>query len=90
MAKQDYSRFQKGVIKRFYENRDAVETQRLQEIVTEIYLATTPAKRKRLWERAAALLERTPDVDAAAMQRIIEAQDVEALAKIAGTRFSGD
>ena len=90
MAKKEYSKFQQGVIRRFYQNRDAVETQRLQEIVTEIYLATTPAKRKRLWERAAALLERTPDVDAAAMQRIVEKEDVEALARIAENRFSSE
>ena len=87
MAKRDYSKYQKKVIGDFYRNRDAIETQRLQEIVTEIYLATTPAKQKRLWERAAAILERTPDVKPPAAARIVEKRDVEALAKVAEGRF---
>ena len=87
MAKREYSKYQKKVIGDFYKNRDAIETQRLQEIVTEAYLATTPAKQKKLWERAAAILERTPDLDAAEVARIVETRDLEALAKIAGARF---
>jgi hypothetical protein len=87
MAKNEYSKYQKKVIGAFYRNRDAIETQRLQEIVTEIYLATTPAKQKKLWERAAELLERTPDVKPEYAAKIIAARDVEALAKLAGTRF---
>jgi hypothetical protein len=90
MAKRDYSNYQKKVIGNFYRNRDAIETQRLQEIVTEIYLATTPTKQTRLWERAAEILARTPDVEATAAARIVEARDIEALAAIAGTRFGSE
>lgn len=90
MAKREYSKYQKKVIGDFYKNRDAIETQRLQEIVTEVYLATTPAKQKKLWERAAAILERTPDVKPDVAARIVEQRDLEALAQIAGTRFGND
>ena len=88
--KRSYSKYQKKLIRNFYENRDAIETQRLQEIVTEIYLATTPKKQAQLWDRAAAILERTEGLDAAEAARIIESRDVEALAAIAGARFGSE
>jgi hypothetical protein len=90
MPKRDYSNYQKKVIGAFYRNRDDIETQRLQEIVTEVYLATTPTKQARLWERAAAILERTPDLKPAEVARIVETRALEALAKIAGTRFGSE
>jgi len=90
MPKREYSKYQQKMIGNFYRNRDAIETQRLQELVTEIYLATTPAKQKRLWERAADILARTSDVKPDYAGRIIEQRDVEALAKVAEGRFSSD
>lgn len=86
--KRAYSSYQKKVIKRFYENRDAIETQRLQELVTEIYLAGGGKKADRLWERATELLERVPDLDPRDAAHVVQTRDVEALAKIATTRFS--
>lgn len=85
--KRSYSRYQKKVIQRFYENREQIETQRLQEIVTEIYLAGTGKKADRLWERAAQLLERAEGVDAGEVARILAARDVEGLARLATERF---
>jgi len=90
MAKRDYSRYQKKVIGDFYRNRDAIETQRLQEIVTEIYLATTAKKQDQLWERAAGLLERVPDLEAEFVARVLAERDVETLAKIAQERFGDE
>ncbi len=87
--KRNYTGYQKKVIKRFYENRDQIETQRLQEIVTEIYLAGSGKKADRLWERAAALLERAEGLHKADVERILEARDVEGLAELAGARFGG-
>ena len=84
---REYSAHQRKVIRDFYRNRDAIDTQRLQELVTDIHLATTPAKQKRLWERAAALLERAEGLDAEEIQRVIAERDVEALARIATERF---
>lgn len=51
----DHTRYQQGVIRRFYQNRDTIAQQRLGELVTEIYLAT--GKRlERLWRDAAVAL----------------------------------
>lgn len=50
---REYSNYQKKVINRYYENRDAIVLERLQEMVGELYLAETEKKRERLWQRVA-------------------------------------
>src|SRR3990170_1129728 len=48
----DYTRHQKKIIERYYDRRDEIMLAKLQEIVTELYLAETDAKRDQLWKRA--------------------------------------
>ena len=43
------SKFQQKVIKNYYDNRDAIAIQRVQELVTELYL-TEGKKRERHWK----------------------------------------
>lgn len=57
MTERDYSRYQKKVIQRYYENRPALDEQRLAELATELYLASDKKKPK-LWESAKELMER--------------------------------
>jgi hypothetical protein len=45
----DYTPYQQKIIKRYYNNYDAIQHQRLSEMVTEIYLAEGK-KRDRLWK----------------------------------------
>jgi len=85
--KRNYTGYQKKLIKRFYDNREQIETQRLQEIVTEIYLASTARKADRLWERAEAILVRAEGLDAADVARILAERDVEGLARLATEKF---
>ncbi|MDA1194679.1 MAG: hypothetical protein O2894_05800 [Planctomycetota bacterium] len=84
--KREYTTYQRKVIQRFYDNRDAIEAQRLQELVTEIFLAGGAKKAERLWERAAGLLERVEGLDAEVAAAVVANRDVEALAKIAGSQ----
>lgn len=80
MAKQEYSKYQKKVIQNYYENLDTIVLTRLQELVTELYLAETPAKKKKLWqqvEKALTKLKIKPTIKA----RILESQDVQVLAQ---------
>ena len=80
MAKQEYSNYQKNIIKNYYENLDTIVLTRLQELVTELYLAETPAKKKKLWqqvEKALTKLKIKPPVKA----RILERQSVQILAQ---------
>ena len=51
MAKDDYSKFQQGVIQRYYENLDGIMLGKLQELVTELYLAKNGSAEDKLWER---------------------------------------
>ena len=87
MAKDEYSEYQKGVISGYYSNLDTILLQKLGELVTELYLAETPARRDRLWQRAhkamlkLKLARRRPGVQPAIVRHIMEKQDVEILAK---------
>jgi hypothetical protein len=84
---KEHTRHQQSLIRSFYKNRDAIDTQRLQEIVTEIFLAGKGKKADRLWKRAGEILERAPGARKAEVARLVDARDLEALAQIAGARF---
>ena len=57
MAERDFSRFQKKVIQRYYDNRPALDEQRLAELASDLYLASDK-KRPKLWESAEEIMER--------------------------------
>ena len=84
---REYSKHQQSLIRNFYKNRDAIDAQRLQEIVTDIYLAGSGKKADSLWKRAATILERAPNAKPDEIAQLVEARDVETLAVIAGARF---
>jgi hypothetical protein len=44
----DFSRYQQKIIKRYYDNNDTIQLQRLAELVGELYLSEGK-KRQRLW-----------------------------------------
>ncbi|TWU09332.1 hypothetical protein CA54_45730 [Symmachiella macrocystis] len=48
----DRSKYQQKVIKRFYDNREQIDQQRLSELVTNLFLAEGKKKRATLWEKA--------------------------------------
>jgi hypothetical protein len=56
MAK-DYTAHQRKVINNYYKNRDSIALQRVQELVTELYLAEGK-KRDKVWEQVASNLEK--------------------------------
>lgn len=45
----DHSRYQQKVIKNYYDNRENISLQRVQEILTELYL-TEGKKREKHWK----------------------------------------
>ncbi len=80
MAKQDYSEHQQRIINKYYNHLDTIMLQKLQELVSELYLADTDAKRKRLWERvhkAMINLQIPPDI----VEHIMARKDVKILAQ---------
>jgi hypothetical protein len=50
MSKQDFTPYQQGIIKRFYEHRDTLALQKLGELVSDLYVATSEAKLSRGWK----------------------------------------
>jgi hypothetical protein len=72
------TRYQEGIIRRFYQNRDQIAEQRLGELVAEIYLAEGK-KRDRLWKNAATALEQI-GIPKTRIDHIIEKKDPALLA----------
>ncbi len=77
----DHTPYQKGIIKRFYEHRDTLALQKLAEIVSNLYLETSEAKRKRAWKSAHAQML-AAGVHKHQAQSIIDDEDLGALAKL--------
>jgi hypothetical protein len=53
----NYSRYQQNIIRKYYENRDGIALQRVQELVTELYLSEGK-KREKHWQSLATHLEK--------------------------------
>ena len=80
MSKREYTQYQKDVISNYYGNLNAIMLAKLGELVSELYLAETDAKRDRLWERvhkAMLNLKIPPTI----ISHIMTRKDVRILAK---------
>lgn len=88
MSARDLSRHQSSIVKRYYNNLDTIVATRLQEAVTELYLADSDKKRAGLWKKVRTQLEKTP-ADPALVQEIVEAGDTEKLAKLVNDLVTG-
>ena len=80
MAKNEYTEYQKDVISGYYKNLDTIMLGKLSELVTELYLADSKAKKNRLWERAHKAMIKLK-VPPAIINHIMQQKDVEILAK---------
>lgn len=76
----DHSPYQQKIIKRFYKNYDAIQSQRLAELVGELYLAEGK-KRDRLWVRAGEMLTKL-EFPAARIQHVLAKREPALLAEI--------
>lgn len=55
MAERNFSPHQQKIIKRYYQNFDAIKSQRLSDLIAEIYLAEGK-KADRLWKQVGEIL----------------------------------
>ncbi len=53
----EHSKYQKKIIKNYYNNQEAISLQRLSELVTELYLAEGKARAKQ-WQYIVGALEK--------------------------------
>jgi hypothetical protein len=82
MAKHQWlTPHQKGIVRRYYDNKDNVALQTLSEIVSDLYLCTDPKQAERLWKKAQTAL-----VNAGVRQEkaasTVAARDLKALAAL--------
>lgn len=80
MADRDYSAIQQKVIKRYYDNKDQIDEQRLSELVTNLYLAP-PKKQAKMWESAEELMTRMK-IPATRLAHVMQAKIPAVLAKV--------
>jgi hypothetical protein len=57
MAQQDFTPHQQKIIKRYYDNNDTIQLQRLAELASELYLAEGK-KKQRAWAAAATAMQK--------------------------------
>jgi hypothetical protein len=80
MAQREYSQYQKTAISDYYNNLDTIMLQKLGELVTELYLADTDAKKDRLWQRAHKAMVKLK-IPPAIVEHIMQRRDPVILAK---------
>ncbi len=80
MGMDDYSAHQQKIIKRYYENQDTIQLQRLSELVTDLFLAEGK-KRQQVWKRVVSALE-ILKVPAERIQHVQGKDDPKLLAKL--------
>jgi hypothetical protein len=80
MAKQEYTNYQLGIINRYYNQLDTLSLTKLQELVSELYLADSDKKRERLWQRVGQAVARLK-IPGPIAEHIMAKKDVEILAK---------
>ena len=84
MAKgQDYTKYQRGVINRYYEHKDTIVLTRLQELVSELYLCTDAKKAAAMWKRVETALT-SAGVSGARADKVLAEKDLKGLAAIIG------
>ena len=80
MAAENYTKYQQSVIRNYYNNKDNVSFQRVQELLTDLYLAEGKKKEK-VWDSLFMHLERI-GVPADQMKHIKEKKNPELIAQI--------
>ncbi|MEW4568108.1 hypothetical protein AB1L88_09595 [Tautonia sp. JC769] len=80
MADRNYSPHQQKIIKRYYDNFDAIKSQRLSDLIAEIYLAEGK-KSDRLWKQAADILTKM-EFPASRIEHLMQKREPELLVGI--------
>jgi hypothetical protein len=77
---EKHTRHQQNIIKNYYKNLEAISLQRLQEMITDLYLAEGK-KRAQQWKRLAKHLEKL-GVSPARIQHLVQSDNPALVAKV--------
>ncbi|MGH7128700.1 MAG: hypothetical protein ACREJB_05870 [Planctomycetaceae bacterium] len=83
----EYSDHQKKVIRRYYDNREQLDNQRLSELVANLYLAQGK-KRAKLWQTAEELMRRLK-VPESRIGHVVSSDDPAILAEVVNDLQAG-
>jgi hypothetical protein len=72
---------QKGIVRRYYDNKDDVALQTLAEAISELYLCTDQKQADKLWRKVQTALANA-GVPKPKVESVTAARDVKALAKL--------
>lgn len=87
MAARDYSKHQQGIIKRYYDNRESIDGEKLSELVTNLYLSEGKKKEK-MWKTAEDIMTRLK-VPPERVRQVIASADPAILAEVVKDLQSG-
>lgn len=76
----DFTPHQQKIIKRYYDNQDLIQLQRLGELVGELYLSTGK-ERQGVWKRAVAAMQKL-GVPASRIEQLQKQDKAELLAQL--------
>jgi hypothetical protein len=76
----DFTPYQQKVIKRYYDNKDIIQRNRLAELVGELYLAEGK-KKERAWASAAAAMQKL-GVPQSRIDHLLNQRDPQLLAEL--------
>jgi hypothetical protein len=77
---REYSKHQRNIIKNYYDNYDQIQLQKLQEQLTELYLAEGKAREKR-WKAIVKSLENLK-VPASRIEHVRSSDNAQLLGKL--------
>jgi hypothetical protein len=87
MAKGQWlSPHQKGIVRRYYEHKETMATQKLGELVSELYVCEDAAQAGRLWQKVQTALKNAGAPPARA-DRVVKERDLEGLAELLARLF---
>ena len=78
---QDLSRHQSKIVKRYYDNQETIQSNRLGDLVSELWLAEDEKAQVRLWGKAQVALMKL-GADATRVAGVVSKRDLEGLAKL--------
>lgn len=87
MAK-DLTRYQRGIVNRYYEHKGTIHATRLGEIVSDLTVESDPKKLDRLWKSAGEYLAKC-GVEAATIAAAVPPRNLKLLGEIAGAIMMG-
>lgn len=74
------------IIRGWVEHKDSIMSQRLGEIVSELYVCADPKKAEKLWVRAGAALENT-SANKVRVEKLLAEKNLKGLAELVGELF---